>query len=256
MQAKINTMKYLIALSLLFLYFNLQAQDNLKTVRTSSGIMTMKASMLPKIDTNLVYYNSQGKALRYYQYNKILQTGLYRLVPSSDKSLPQKMVITKMSEEEINRFNVIIRENTKVTTPYIYEGKKLDLAPLTAFYEPDKLANKVIVQVFWYASCSTCTENFGLIGDFIKGLGDPKDLLVLAITTDNNDVAIKKLKEQPLRNAELISSGNAVSDAYALSRYPVYIVSDKNQIIKYAVVGSSRLTIPDLKIAVKAALGQ
>lgn len=254
--SKPNPMKYLITLSLLLACFYLRAQDSIKTVRTTSAIISLKASMIPKTDTNQVYYDEKGKALRYYQYDKMFRTGWYKLIPSTDRTLPQKMVVTKSTEEEINRFTSIIRENTKVKTPYIYEGKKLDIAPLTAFYEQNKLENKVIVQIYWYASCSTCTENFAEISTFIKELGDPKDLLVLAITTDNNDVALKKLKEQPLRNAELISSGRAVSDAYQLTRYPVYIVSDKNQIIKYAVVGSSRLTIPDLKTAINAALGR
>ncbi|WP_293307850.1 redoxin family protein [Pedobacter sp. UBA5917] len=249
-------MKYLITLSLLFAYFGLRAQDSTKTILKTSRIVSMSANMIPKTDTTLIYYDEKGKALRYYQYDKILRTGLYTLVPSSDKSLPQKMVITKMSEEEVNRFNKLIRESTKANTPYVYEGKKLDIAPLTAFYEQDKLENKVILQIYWYASCSTCTENFAEISAFVKELGDPKDLLILAITTDNNDIAVKKLKEQPLRNAELISSGRAVSDAYQLTRYPVYIVSDKNKVIKYAVVGSPRLTIPDLKTALKDALGK
>ncbi|WP_316845864.1 TlpA family protein disulfide reductase [Pedobacter psychrodurus] len=249
-------MKYLITLSLLFIYCNLNAQDSSKVVRTTSRIVSLQGSMIPKLDTNLVYYNEKGKALRYYQYDKMFRTGMYRLVPSSDRSLPQKMVITKMSEEEFNKFNTLIRESIKIKTPYIYEGKKLDLAPLTAFYEQEKLQNKVIVQIYWYASCGTCTENFAEISTFVKELGDPKDLLILAITTDINDVAAKKLKEQPLRNAELISSGRAISDAYQLTRYPIYIVSDRNQIIKYAVVGSSRLTIPDLKTAIKAALNK
>jgi peroxiredoxin len=216
----------------------------------------MQANMIPKPDTNLVYYDEKGKALRYYQYDKMFRTGMYKSVISNDKSLPQKRVITKLSEEEFNKFNTLIRESTKINTPYIFEGKNLDLAPLTAFYEQEKLENKVILQIYWYANCSTCTENFAEISAFIKELDDPKDLLILAITTDNNDVAAKKLKEQPLRNAELISSGGAISDAYQLTRYPVYIISDKKQIIKYAVVGSSRLTIPDLKVALKTALNK
>lgn len=254
--SKPNPMKYLITLSLLLACFYLRAQDSIKTLRTTGGTISLKGGMIPKTDTNQVYYDEKGKALRHYQYDKILRTGEYRLVPSSDRSLPQKMVITKLSEEEINTFNALIRESTKINTPYVYEGKKLDLAPLTAFYEQNKMENKVILQIYWYAGCSTCTEKFAEISAFVKELGDPKDLLILAITTDDNDVAVKNLKEQPLRNAELISSGRAVSDAYQFTRYPVYIVSDKNQIIKYAVVGSSRLTIPDLKTAVKASLGK
>jgi peroxiredoxin len=249
-------MKYLITLSLLFIYFNLCAQDSSKVVRTISGMVSMKASMIPKPDTNLVYYDEKGKTLRYYQYDKMFRTGMYRLATSSDKSLPIKRIVTKLSEEEFNKFNALIREHTKIKSAYVYEGKKLDLAPLTAFYEQDKLQNKVIVQIFWYASCSSCTENFADISAFIKELGDPKDLLVLAITTDNNDVALKKLKEQPLRNAELISSGRAVSDAYQITGFPAYIVSDKNHIITYAVAGSSRLAIPDLKTAIKTALSK
>ncbi|WP_165499682.1 TlpA family protein disulfide reductase [Pedobacter frigidisoli] len=249
-------MKYILALVLVLNCIYTKAQDSTKVTRTVSGVISMRADMIPKPDTNQVLYDEKGKALRYYQYNKILSTGLYTIKLSEDKSLPRKQVITKLSEEQLNKYNTLIRENTKIKNQYVYETKKLDAAPLTAFYEQDKLDNKVIVQIFWYANCSTCTDFFAELSEFFKSLGDPKDLLVLLVTNDNQDVAKKKLKEMPLRNAELISSGKAIADAYQITGYPAYIVSDKNYVIKYAVAGFSRLAIPDLKTAIKTSLGR
>lgn len=253
---KPNIMKYIVALILVLNCIYAKAQDSTKVTRTVSKMVTMRADMIPKPDTNQVLYNEKGKALRYYQYSKILSTGLYKTRLSDDQSLPRKLIITKLTDEELNKYNSLIRENTKIKNQYVYETKRLDAAPLTAFYEQDKLDNKVIVQIFWYANCNTCSELFADLNEFFKSLGDPKDLLVLLITNDNQDIANKKLKEMPLKNAELISSGKAIADAYQITGYPAYIVSDKNYVIKYAVAGFSRLAIPDLKNVIKSTLGK
>lgn len=252
---KPNYMKYLITLSILCGFLNLHAQDSSK-VRTVQSIVTLKGNMIPKTDTTLVFYDEKGKALHYYQYDKLFRSGLYSLKYSTEKATYGKQIVTRLSDEEVSKFSSIIREHTELKNPFIYKGKKLDIAPLTAFYEPEQLANKIIIQVYWYASCGTCTEHFTALSAFIKELGDPKDVIILAITTDNNDVAVKKLKELPLRNAQLISSGKALSDAYQITAFPAYIVTDRNHVITHAAVGSSRLTLPDLKEAIKAVVAK
>ncbi|ARS39021.1 hypothetical protein CA265_04750 [Sphingobacteriaceae bacterium GW460-11-11-14-LB5] len=232
------------------------AQDTSKSVQKK--VIKVSTSIAhSKLDTNRVVYDETGKALRYYQYSKVMNTGEYSINYDGNPSLPTtKAFLKKISQEEQFKRYEMIKEFMKINNSAIAEGKTLDVSPLTAFYEKERLENKAIVLVFWYANCPPCTEDFADIGTFMKQVDNTKDLLVLAITTDEQKIAAAKLKEKPLLYAELISSGRAIADAYQIKSYPSYIVTDKNHVIRYAIAGSSQITIPGLKNAIKAVLQQ
>lgn len=250
-------MKYLIALTLLF-FANvyIYAQDTTKT--TKKGVITTVSQIRSNpLDTNRIVYDESGKALHYYQYSRLMNTGNFSISYNGNPALPDtKAFLKKISQEEqFKRFDMI-KEHLKIKNDYVAENKTLDIAPLSAFYEKEKLENKVIVLIFWYANCPPCTEDFADISEFIKQMDNPKDLLVLAITTDDQKTAKRKLEEKPLLYTELISSGRAIADAYQIKSYPSYIVTDKNHVIRYAMAGSSQITIPGLKNTIKAVLQQ
>jgi len=248
---KLYLMKYLITLSLfIFSHAILLAQDT-TTVKTISSISSVK------LDTNRVVYDESGNALRYYQYNKLIYSGAYSINYNGNPALPTtKAFLKKISPERQVARDEMIKKIFKINNTIIAEGKTLDLAPITAFYDKKKLENKPVVLIFWYAGCPPCIDDFGAITAFLQQTDHSQNLSVIAVTPDVKSVAETKLKEKPLAYATLISSARSIADAYQIKTFPAYIVTDKNHVIKYAMGGSSPITIPELKNAIKNVLQQ
>ncbi|GAA4336339.1 hypothetical protein GCM10023149_44970 [Mucilaginibacter gynuensis] len=209
-----------------------------------------------RLDTNLVAYDEQGKALRYYQYTKLLNSGQYTMSfegPQTDKPV---MHIKKLSVDEQNKMFNMIRESITSKSPGLKEGSPFDTKPLESIVPVNQLNGKVLLLLFWYANCPPCTEDFASINKILKQVHNPEDITILAITTDNEDIAAAKLKEKPVLYAKLISGARDITNAYKPEGFPAYVVVDKAGITRLGIIGSSPITMQLVGTAVRAALTQ
>jgi len=249
-------MKYFFALGLISAFISSNAQSYTAVRNVSDDIIKLRPSAVQRADTNQLYFDDKGIALSYTQFNKLLISGQYVAKPAEDITNPRRISLKKLSPEAYEKLNNFIRDNTNIQNEQIATGKKLDISVLSPFFKAAKSPRQVLVQIYWYAGCKSCDESLSQLSAFVKELDNPKDLSFAIITTDDIALVNKKLKENPLPNTEVIGSGRTIADAYEITEFPAYIVSNKNQIIKYAVAGSSRLTVPDLKMAIKTALSE
>lgn len=249
-------MKYFFALGLIFSYISSNAQSYTAVRHVPDDIIKLKPSAVQRTDTNQLYFDDKGVALSYTQFNKLLTSGQYVAKPGEEMTNPKRISLKKLSPEAYEKLNNFIRDNTSIQNEHIATGKKLDVSVLSPYIKTATSSGQILVQIYWYAGCKSCDESLNQLSAFVKELGNPKDLSFAIITTDDISLVNKKLKENPLPNTEVTGSGRTIADAYEITEFPAYIVSDKNQIITYAVAGSSRLTVPDLKMAIKTALSE
>lgn len=210
------------------------------------------------LDTNEVVYDEQGKALHYYQYQRLLNSGTYTIsfrggMPG-DKAA--KKFLKRLSEQEQNSRYLTMKQFMVIKSPLLQEGMELDVAPLLKAMKPAELANKVIVLIFWSPECPPCTESFADINDFLKQIHNPEELVVLAISRDDQQTAQAKLKEKPLLYAQFLNQASAIYHAYELNHMPSYVVTDKSHIIRYSTSGAGQTTLPSFKSTIKAVLQQ
>ena len=217
---------------------------------------TIEGSTL--LDTNAVVYDEQGKSLRYYQYQRLLNTGEYTItlkggMPNDPAA---KRYLKRLSVQEQNNRYLLMKSFTLIKSPLLQENMQLDIKPLLTAMKPDELENKVIVLIFWSAGCPPCTESFADINDFLKQIHNPEELVVLAISRDSKEVAQAKLKEKPLLYAQFLNQANSVYSAYQLNHMPSYVVTDKSHFIRYSTTGAAQITLPTFKSTIKAVLQQ
>jgi thiol-disulfide isomerase/thioredoxin len=247
-------MRYLIAFGLLWLGITAHAQDTVK--RSFSHVVT-GASMSTRLDTNELMYDEQGNALRYHQYQRLINSGNYTVRLTGPLGAPgTKKYLRKLTVQQQNAMYEPLRKSGAVKSPLLQEGSPLNIAPLLDVMTNTELNNKVVVLIFWHPECPPCTESFADINNFLKQIHNPEDLVVMAVTTAAKDAAVTKLKEKPLLYAQFIHNARTVYKAYQLNAYPSYIVTDKSHIIRFASTGSSSVTLPAFQSAVKAVLQQ
>lgn len=209
------------------------------------------------LDTNRIVYDEQGNALHYYQYTKLLNTGDYKITSNGPHDSPDtKFYIKKTTPQENLRIYQFIKDKIAIKSPVLQEGSILNVAPLQDALKDENLDKKVIILVFWNAGCPPCTESFASINDFFRQINNLQNIEVIAITPDDEATALAKLKEKPLLYAKLISNASAVTYAYQLKTFPSYVVADRDHVIRYAVNGSSSITIPMLKTVISQILYQ
>lgn len=207
------------------------------------------------LDTNEIVFDESGKALRYYQYQKLLNSGNYTISRNLNDPGAQK-IVKKISADEKERMYGLIKNLMVIKSPLLQENMKLDLKPFENFFPEEQLRNKVILMVFWNVDCPPCTESFSDLDDMAKELDSPKDLLILAITSNAKKVVSAKLKEKPLIHGQVISDARKMITGYELNSFPSYVVADKNGIIRFSISGMSQITIPGIKKAIVASLAK
>lgn len=210
------------------------------------------------LDTNEVVYDEQGNALRYYQYQRLLNSGEYTItlkggMPGDPAA---KRYLKRLTVQEQNDKYSTIKQFMQIKSPLLQEGMELDVKPLLTAMTSKELENKVIVLIFWSAGCPPCTESFADINDFLKQIHNPEELVVLAISRDSKQAAQAKLQEKPLLYAQFLNQAHSVYNAYQLNHMPSYVVTDKSHIIRYSTTGAGQITLPTFKSTIKAVLQQ
>lgn len=208
-------------------------------------------------DTNRIVYDEQGNALHYYQYNKLVNSGDYTIRyhgRPGDTSV--KAHLMKLTDVDKARFLVMIKERLSIKSGKLKEGNALDLTPLQGALGGVDFNKKVVVLVFWSSGCPPCTESFDGLNNIFAQLPNPQDVVLIAITGDDKESALAKLKEKPLLNAQQITNGGGLYSAYDMNTTSGYVVADKDHIVRLALSGMSPLTLTAIKSTIASALAQ
>jgi protein-disulfide isomerase len=203
-----------------------------------------------RLDTNKVVYDESGNALRYYQYNKLINTGEYSIRSGGDPRDPTtKHFLKKLSLQEQMSAAERISSALAVKSPVLKPGM-LNNLPFYEVFDKNEFDQKVKVLIFWSAGCPPCTESFESVNEIFRQIYNPQEVISLAITRDSREKASAKLKEKPLLYAKLISNGSSIYNAYNLNSMPTFIIADKNDVIQFAATGIA----PQMMIAFKSHL--
>ncbi len=229
------------------------AQD--QPVQTNTVVHTRTISTPLKLDTNRVVYDEQGNELKYYQYQKLLNTGEYTLRSNGQPGATgTKMYLKKMTDLEHFKMFQMIKPMITNKSPELQEGKVLNTDPLFDVATKAEMDHKVIVMIFWYANCPPCTESFDSLNEFFKQIHNPENIIIMAITRDNDLTAAAKLKEKPLKYARLISSAGKIVQDYRNTQFPAFVVTDNDHIIRSSLTGVSPVTISEIKNCIRSVL--
>jgi len=240
---------YLLAI-LLFVMYAASAQAQTRTVTRT----TVTTSSRTPLDTNKTVYDENGNELKYYQYQKLLNTGNYILRSDGSPSEPgAKFYLKKVTDEEHLKTFERMRSFYANKSPLLQENKELDIRPL--LYDAatkQELDHKVIVLIFWSTECPPCTESFAALNDYFKEIENPEKIIIIALTRDNDLAVAAKMRDKPLEHVRLVNNAGKIINAYQNRQDPAFVVADKDHTIRFSLVNQ----IPEFKNAIKAALAE
>ncbi|MDR6781936.1 hypothetical protein ABIE26_001575 [Pedobacter africanus] len=217
---------------------------------------TQNAKKTNVIDTNMIVYDEQGNALRYYQYKKFFNSGWYGIRRDGPADNPAtKRYLRKLSQEEHDKRVESAKKVQTLNSPILKENMQLDLEPLADEVSAELTKNKVIVLVFWVPHFQRSPEIFAGMNDFFKNLKNPDDVSILLITRDSWSLAKSRLKDTPLLNAKIISDAQPIITSYGV-RTPAWVVADKNMVIRHAVSGFTDTMVEALKKTITTVLAE
>ncbi|HEX8376678.1 MAG TPA: redoxin family protein [Pedobacter sp.] len=236
--------------NLLATCFSLTALSGFSQVRQE-----MRSS---RLDTNMIVLDEEGKALRHYQYSKLMNSGEYTI---HQKVGEANFSIKKLSLQEQIKYSELLEKLVATKSPMLKKGQTLNLSPFSNLLKMEEMDQKVKILIFWSSGCPPCTESFESINEVLRQVNNPDELLVLAITGDNQEMASRKLKEKPLLYAKLFSGASAIFKYYIFPHYqdnrvPIYVIADKNDVIRFSVDGIGPQVMNSFKTQLRAILNQ
>jgi len=204
------------------------------------------------LDTNQVVLDENDKPLRYYQYQKLLNTGSYTIridgIPTDPNA---KRYLKKLTPEERAQRFERMKSFYVNKSPLLQENQELDIKPLLDdAATKQELDNKVIVLIFWSVDCPPCTESFAALNDYFKEIENPDKIMIIALTRDNDLAVAAKMRDKPLEHVRLINNASKIINTYQNKQLPAFVVTDKNHVIRFSLVNQ----VPEFKNAIKAAL--
>jgi peroxiredoxin len=243
-------MKKLI-ITILIAFSGIQAMAQMPPVPMQGSTATMR------LDTNTVVYDEQGKALRYYQYARLIGSGEYtmRIVGGAPGTPGAKNVLVKMPDELKAQMYEAAKSRMTIKAGALREGGILDVKPLVKALKNETLDKKPVLMIFWNVGCPPCTAVFGNINDLLKEVNNP-DLVSIGIGLDEKEEAEDQLKKTPLNATYLLNDASRISGAYGIYEYPVYVLTDKDHNIILALRGGSPAVLPAIKKAIKEVLSK
>jgi hypothetical protein len=231
------------------------AQTKTDTVKGKGVVFRERRGV--RLDTNLIYYDESGNALRYNQMQKLLNTGDYQISLSGmPGAATTKYYIKKMTADQRADLYERLKSMMAIESPRLQENSVLDINPLLGFVKKNQLDQKIIVMMFWSAGCPPCTESFSALNDFFGQVKNPNKITILAISPDNKSDGMEKLKEKPLENTTLVFNGGKIMEDYEFKSYPAFVVTDISHVIRFASKGLGPVSIAAFKSAILSALKQ
>lgn len=215
----------------------------------------LTSTLNSKLDTNTAVYDEAGNKVSHSKYVELVYSGYYATRISGDPQNPEsKLYIKKLSSEEQLASVERISKDMAARSSSLELNKELDLTPLYTKLTDYDLDDKVKVLIFWSSECVSCTESFAYINDVFLQSYNPDKAIILAITTENSLPAQVKLMQKPLLHAKLISNGRMITNFYHLNTYPTFVIADRDNVIRFAVSGTSPQVISAFKTQLRTLL--
>lgn len=121
-------------------------------------------------------------------------------------------------------------------------------------YDLSQLRGRVVVMTFWSTSCAICHAEIPGLNRFIDKF-DPKKVVFLALTTDNQTKVAAYIKKNPFRFELLPSSFGTLfqyadrdKEGYMDMGYPAFFVIDQQGIVQFRASGYDKTTQLDAAI--------
>lgn len=174
-------------------------------------------------EVNLKEVRSKLKQLYTAKYGS--ETGL------GDRILKIHDAFIKEREERAARLEVP-NINAGVTDPLMFKLTKLDGSTL----EMNSLRGKVIVMNFWATWCGPCITEMPLFEKTMLKYKDDKEVVFLAITTDEDRDLVPPFLKQYKFNLP-IAYAEYLNDLFSVSSIPTTIILDRQGQIAYRQAG-------------------
>lgn len=108
-------------------------QDSIR--KTSFSQRIVKVPVSSRLDTNEVIYDESGRALHYYQYEKLLNSSQYTFALDGPPGTPGiKKHLQKLTVQNQNRMYSRIKNLMEIKSPLLKKGAVLDISPLSGVF--------------------------------------------------------------------------------------------------------------------------
>lgn len=104
-------------------------------------------------------------------------------------------------------------------------------------YNTADMGDKVLLLNFWFAACKPCITEIPSLNELHDQFAK-KDLVVLSVSTDKNELAKKLAVEHKMRY-HVSSDGMNFANRLEVSTYPTSFLIDKKGIIREVFIGAS-----------------
>ncbi|WP_316799296.1 TlpA disulfide reductase family protein [Pedobacter frigidisoli] len=219
----------------------------------------VKAQTKPanKLDEQSVVRAEDGNVYPYAVWRKLLSTGKYAIKNRktfTDSGKPEYLLYELSDEQKEAYFDKMPKprksdnfaegEEFKGFKATDMNGNKFDLR---------NAKDKVIVLNFWFINCPPCRSEIPQLNELVEQYKDNKDVIFLAIATDDRYDLKNFIKTNPFQY-NIVDSGRSIAEKYNLRLYPTHVVIDKNGIIKFGTVGLASNTMHWLKRSIDESL--
>lgn len=112
---------------------------------------------------------------------------------------------------------------------------------------------KVIVLNFWFIDCPPCRKEIPQLNQMIETYQENKDVVFIAISTDDKYSLLKFLKLMPF-NYHIIDNGIYLAAQYGINAFPTHVVINKEGKVVFHTSGLGSGTVTWLRKSIDAAL--
>ncbi|WP_285011066.1 TlpA family protein disulfide reductase [Pedobacter faecalis] len=190
-----------------------------KEIVVSEGSIVMIGSPLGEVPKKGKLLSEQGDEIPLRRFNDSIATSKY------------------LARWERSSGGEIYRLVKKEKTPFNYIGKTLPVTSLKTFDGEDvsfqKKKNKLTYINFWTTTCKPCIDEFKLIDSLRRQ--NPK-VEFLGIAYEDNEVVSQFAKKGPFPFKPVLD-GKQANDMFEVDSYPMHIIIDLNNTIRYVVAG-------------------
>jgi peroxiredoxin len=104
-------------------------------------------------------------------------------------------------------------------------------------YNVSKMQGKIVLLNFWFAACKPCITEISSFNE-LQEKYKSKNLVILSVGTDKQEVAQKVVDEKKMRYA-VVADRRDVADKMDVSTYPTSFLIDQEGIIQKVFIGAS-----------------
>lgn len=226
-------MKRILFILLFFISYHIKAQQN---------------SNLPKLDDKAIVKDEAGNVIPTILWRAYSKTGDYAFKFNKDKT---EFIIYEMNAEQ----KIKAQERKKLALEKLprpslsssfKDGDKFKGDKFTDIngvkYDLRELTGKVLVFNFWFINCPPCRQEIPELNGFKAKYKDNKDVIFLAIASDEKYDLKEFLKKQPF-TYNIVPNGEYYEQKYSVNSFPTHLIVGKDGLVKFHTTGFASNTI-------------